>query len=298
MTEQPANTPKKTQNPQNNPTEPARPKLPLAITTLIVAALGTGLARYFDRLDSALFFVGLPCLLAFGIGSLPGKPGWGRIVQVVTVITLLISALLHENSFCLLLASPVILAATWVGWKITRLTKRRHQALILPVIALIACEGITSSAQTFPHQTATASTTVPATCQDVHARLAAGPKPQPGDRATLLTVAPYPTPKKGTGTGMELADEWQITIAKGTVNSTITNHSENALTFTVTEDTSKANRWVVLESGTITWTPTEAGCHVDLAIDYRRKLNPGFWFGPVTQAFMTAGTDTFLASLT
>lgn len=34
-----------------------------------------------------------------------------------------------------------------------------------------------------------------------------------------------------------------------------------------------------------------------MRIDYTRKLDPSFWFGPVTDVFMDAGADAFLAGL-
>lgn len=280
------------------PAEPRTNKRKLALLVCAAAVIGLVCAAYFDRLDSALLFVGIPCLLAFGIGTLPSKPGWGRVLQVVMVCTLLASAILHEAAFCLLLASPIVACAALAGWWLANTAKKRHQIVALPIVLLVASEGAFPDWQLAAGQTARASTILTSDCATVETRLRQGPLPEPSDRQGVLKIAPYPTPTGGSGTGFTTGHTWQLNIGGGTINSVITERSSSAVKFVVTENSSMTNRWVEVESGVVRWVPVQQGCEVELAVQYRRKLAPAVWFGPVTGVFMRAGVGSFLASLT
>src|SRR5690606_13865543 len=88
---------------------PYRSRLVLLLVAVVpVAVAATLLAASIDRLDTALFFVGVPCVLALVVGLLPGESSAAGLFQAVTVSLLLVSAFLHEGALCVLLVSPLV----------------------------------------------------------------------------------------------------------------------------------------------------------------------------------------------
>lgn len=274
--------------------------------TVAVGLAGTAVAASLDRLDTALLFVGVPCLMALAAGLLPARTSWGQVFQVVTVALLLGSALLHEGALCVLLAAPLVYGAAGAGYGLVRLVRgdRGHRAVLLPGLALVALslEGVAPGLRVSPEQDATATRTVEASCATFEQALARGPRFAPEDRGLLLRLAKYPTPSTGASTsssadGLTVGDTWELQMPDGVISTRVTEATHGRMAFTVLGDTARTTRWVTLHGGTLTWQASERGCRTHLVIDYRRHLDPAFWFGPITETFMNAGADTLLAGL-
>lgn len=272
---------------------------PLAAVVICVALAGLALAWHFDRLDSALLFVGVPCLLAYGVGLLPGANTFARVMQATTIVLLLASALLHEGAFCMVLAAPILYGAAAAGWWLT--TKRRTQhALALPLLMLLATEGITPGARVLPHGTAEATTSVPVSCETAVARLGAsasvGELPSTA-LPSVLRVAPYRPPLALSGSGFEQGSRWSLATKHGAFVTSVERQDSSSVRFNVVEDTTHLAANVTITGGTLAWEPTAEGCLLRATVDYDRKLDPGVWFGPVTDVFMSAGVEAFAGVL-
>lgn len=289
-------------HPDPGPADPP-PHGPGRTALLVAAVAATGLMGVLisvrlGRADSALLFVGVPVLLALALGRLRLQ-GAGVVFQVVTVVLLLSSALLHEGAICVLLASPIVYGSAFAVFGMVRASgswAARH-ALAPVVLVVVALEGVTPGVRVDPVQRAEASTVLAPTCVQLEQALQRGPRPDAAQRGWLLDTAGYPTPTAATGTGLAVGDTWELTSAGGTITTEVVASAPGALDFEVVSDTSKTQRWVGLRGGELRWSRTDEGCRADLAVDYERRLDPGLWFGPVSAVFMDAGARAFLRGL-
>lgn len=279
---------------------PARARtLGLSVVVGLVGLAGVGIAAATDRLDTALLFVGVPCLLAFAIGMVRGRGGWGQVFQVLTVVLLLAAAVLQEGAICVALTAPLVYGVAGLVYAAAAHERRRSGSLVLlPVVALVLVEGVLPGTRIHPDQRAEAERVVAARCTDFEAALARGPRIDADtDRPLLLRVLRYPTPTAATGQGLAPGDRWILTLADGEVRTHVTERRGSALRFALDEDTTKLRKWAAVRSGELAWRDGPDGCRATLTIDYERRLDPAFWFGPVTAAFMDAGAAAFLAGL-
>jgi hypothetical protein len=290
------------QHPGQPDPPPRRGGTTLALVVLVaaVALAGVALAGATDRLDTALLFVGVPCALALGIALVPRQGGAGATAfQATTVVLLLASALLHEGALCVLIASPLVYGTVGLVLGLVHLVRRgstRHLAAA-PVLAVVLLEGSVPGVRVHPEQQAEASRVVAADCADFVAALDRGPRMAEADRGRLLTWAKYPTPVAATGSGLEVGDTWELAMPAGAIATEVVERTTYRVDFAVTADTARTTRWVVLRTGSVRWAQTDGGCRATLRVDYTRKLDPSFWFGPVTDLFMNAGAATLLNAL-
>src|SRR5690606_12902733 len=176
--------------------------VPVAITATVVATL-------LGRLDTALFFVGLPALLTFLVGMIPGEKGAGQLFQAITVALLLVSAFLHEGALCVLIVSPLVYGVAFAIHELVQVTRRagkgqsagpntRHA--VGGLFLLLALEGVVPGLRINPIQEVSADRIVASDCSDFTDALARGPQFDPTqDRGLLLRVAQYPTPTAAKG---------------------------------------------------------------------------------------------------
>lgn len=279
---------------------PFRSRLALMLVAVMpVAIAATVLAAAIGRLDTALFFVGVPCLLALVVGLLPGESSAAELFQAVTVSLLLVAAFLHEGALCVLLVSPLVYGLAFACYGVMKLAERHSQRFgIGALLVLAALEGTTPGLRISPQHQVTAERIVAVDCADFEAALARGPQiDQDADRGWLLQLAQYPTPTVATGTGLDLGDTWELSMPAGSISTEIAQSGPGRLVFDVTADDARTTRWVTLHRGALTWQQTDAGCGAEISLTYVRDLDPAFWFGPLSEIFMSAGADAFLAGL-
>lgn len=290
------------QHPGRPDPPPRRRGTTTALVALVVAVAlaGVALAAATGRLDSAVLFVGVPCLLALGIALVPSDRDSGATAfRATTVVLLLSAALLHEGALCVLIAAPLVYGVVGLVLGLARLVRRgrtRHLAAA-PLLALVLLEGVVPGARVHPVQQAEASRVVAPTCAAFVAALDRGPRFAESDRAPVLRWALYPTPVAAEGSGLDVGDTWELAMPAGSITTRVVDRSAYRLGFEVTGDSARTTRWVALHTGDVSWTQTAAGCRATLRIDYTRRLDPSFWFGPVTDLFMDAGAATFLHGL-
>lgn len=278
--------------------------VPLPGLLVLVVPIGVAavlLSAATDRLDSALLFVGTPLLLALLVAAVPSSGASSAIFQVVTIVLLLTSALLHEGALCVLIASPLVYGVAFLVLWIARGVDGRQRLAIAPLFLLVALEGVVPGLRANPDQQVSADHVVAADCAHFEKALERGPQFAPENRGWLLDLAQYPTPvgadHDGDGTGLEVGDAWTLAMPSGSITTEVTGREEQRINFEVTEDSARTERWVTLEHASLTWQETARGCTATVRIDFTRHLDPSFYFGPVTHVFMSAGADAFLRGL-
>ncbi|MBM6402832.1 hypothetical protein JQN72_01050 [Phycicoccus sp. CSK15P-2] len=283
-----------------DPPPTSRSRLVLLLLVVVLVGMGgVGIAAAFDRLDSALLFVGVPCLLAFLVGTVRGRGGWGSLFQTLTVVLLLASALLQEAAVCVLLAAPFVYGVAALVYGIVVAQRRPTGSFALaPVLLVVLVEGVLPGTRIHPEQSSAAERVVATDCATFESALLRGPRIDPeADRGALLRVFPYPTPTAASGRGLEVGDGWELTVAGGTVRTRVVERASGHLRFAVVDDTSRLGRWVGVRAGSLDWQESGDRCTATMQVDYERRLDPALWFGPVSDVFMHAGVDAFLAGL-
>lgn len=282
---------------------PLGPRSLLVLAAVVpVAVVATLLAVATGTLDTALFFIGVPCLVAFLVGVLPTRSSAGTVFQVVTVVLLLVSAFLHEGALCVFLVSPLVYGAAFAVHGIVRGVQRASARYALgSLLVVLALEGVVPGLRISPHQSVDAERVVAPECAEFEEALARGPQFAEGDRVLALRLAQYPVPTAADGAGLEVGDTWELTMPAGSISTRVTAREESAaggrIDFAVTHDGARTTRWVTLTDATLGWRQRDEGCVASVRLDYDRDLDPAFWFAPLTEFFMGAGASTFLAGL-
>ncbi|BBH67698.1 hypothetical protein ACTI_43830 [Actinoplanes sp. OR16] len=279
----------------------------IALAALIVA-VGVGFfvaTVRSGRADSALLFVVLPVGLAAALALTPGRSTHGRVFRLTTIGLLLAAVALHEGAICVVLAAPLVYTVAHV---ITALVRRfgRNPALrvLLPIPLLLAgVEGVQPDWRIDPDQSVRVSRDVAIDPIMMPALLAAGPQPQEA-RPLALRVLGVPTPAHVHGTGLDVGDQWMFGYhgsshgPGGQIVTEVVDAGPQAVTFAIREDSSITGRWVGMRTATLSWRAgAHGGTRVSLRIDYRRGLDPSWYFGPLQDRFMHAGAEHFLNML-
>ena len=285
----------------------------LAGVVLFVVTVRSG------RGDSALLFVGLPIAVAAGLALTPGRSTHGRVFRLTTIGLLLAAVALHEGAICVVLAAPLVYAVAHGTAALVRAVRTAEHRLrvLLPLPLLLAgMEGVQPEWRVQPDESVEVSRVVTADPATVAGRVAAGPQPV-AVRPLALRLLAVPTPEHVHGSGLAAGDRWMFGYhgsAHGPGGQIVTEVRESGpheVTFTVLEDSSITGRWVRMRAATLSWRPAGAQqtgvmpqtgaapqTEVTLRIDYRRGLDPSWYFGPLQDRFMHAGAAHMLDMLT
>ncbi len=289
------------------------------VLVAFAALLAVRVTRFGGLDQTALFYVGLPALLALlVILFCRVRSAVGAAMTVTTLGLLLAGPLLGEGMVCLVIAAPliygVVALVTWVGATVFRADRRHPNALVaVPILFALAMEGVGGFSLLPREATGTGSVLVNTAPDDVAAALAAPPEYGP-QSAFLLRAVPFPEPVQAVGAGLDTGDTRLVhftprrTLALGAdptprrLELEIVESESRAdggrVVFEVTEDTTFAN-WMEMERAVATWqseTVPGAGERTRLTweIEYQRTYDPSWYFGPV-QAYATGLAADYLA---
>ncbi|MEV6342237.1 hypothetical protein [Actinoplanes sp. NPDC051851] len=261
------------------------------------------------RGDSALLFVVLPTVLAAALSLEPGKTTHGSVFRLTTIGLLLAAVALHEGAICVVLAAPLVYAVahgvTLMVQAVKEAPRRPLPVLIpLPLLLVGGVEGVNPQWRVHPEQSVEVSRVVALAPEQVAAMLEAGPQPV-GTRQWSLRMLGVPVPDHVHGDGLEPGDRWTFAYhgsahgPGGDIVTEVRDAGAGRVTFAVLEDTAITGRWVGLRDATLGWHAAGAGrTEVTLRIDYRRGLDPSWYFGPLQDRLMHAGAEHLLDMLT
>ncbi|MCI4063806.1 hypothetical protein MRQ36_14905 [Micromonospora sp. R77] len=255
------------------------------------------------RADSALLFVGLPVLLAAGLALTPGRTAHGRVFVVTTIVLLLAAVALHEGAVCVVLAAPLVYAVvhgTTALLRALRKSSRAYAIVAVPLLLLPGLEGTGLGPRVSPGQRVEVVRVVALPADQVAARLTAGPHPEPA-RSVPLRMLGVPMPGRITGDGLAAGDRWMFGYhgsahgPGGHLVAEVEAREAQHVAFRFVEDTSITARWFTWQHADVRWRAVDPGhTEVTVVVDYRRGLDPSWYFGPLQQFLLGAGVGHLL----
>lgn len=255
--------------------------------------------------QTALMFIGLPTFLAICL-STTNKPtsATGTVCKGITMFLLLLAILAIEGVICILIAAPLFyLVGGIIGALVDYInskgsSKKGPYCIAVGLLLAFSLEGTNDTLSfgreeriSVTHQTSLSLT-------EARAKIAQGPEFDLEELPMFLKMG-FPMPKKISGHGIQQGDQWSIHFAGGEGSPgdlvvEITESSARKITFTNIGDTSHIAHW--LHWKTITWilTENEHGTQIDLHLEYRRDLDPAWYFKPVERYGVRKAGEYFI----
>ncbi|GLW09105.1 hypothetical protein Misp01_42340 [Microtetraspora sp. NBRC 13810] len=279
--------------PERGPQREARWTLAGVLAALFAAMLLYRVLHEGHLEQTALFYVGLPAVIAVTVALTVRPRGTtGMIMASMTVALALAGPLLGEGIVCLVMAAPLFyLVGAFVGVFIDHDRRRgsgpggkgQISLLVAPLIVAAALEGTVAS---LPRDNEVTVSRAIGSAADVERALAAEPRFGPFDSAFLRLG--FPLPLRSEGTGLDLGDTRTITftprrslgigapLEPRSMTLRVSERSPGRVVFAVVEDTTLA-RWLDLRQAVFDWR----GGRLEVTLGYRRTFDPGWYFGPL-----------------
>jgi hypothetical protein len=263
----------------------ARRTLLGVLAALFVAMLAYKILKAGHLEQTALFYVGIPALIALTVvATARPRSTVGTIMVTITVGLALAGPLLDEGVVCLVVAAPLFyLCGAIVGViaDLARRNKGMQALLVLPL--LFSVEGAVAS---LPRGGEVTATRFAPAGTDLSRALAAAPVFGPV-RSPLLRLK-FPKPVRAEGAGIEPGATRHIdftprrslgigaTPTPRSMDLTVIRHAPGLVVFAITRDTTLA-RWLRFSEAEFRWQ----GSRLSVTLRYRRTFDPAWYFGPV-----------------
>lgn len=285
------------------PSPSARRKLAAVLAALFLATLIYKVLHVGQLEQTALFYVGLPAVLAITVALVATPRSMtGLIMWTITVAILLSGPLLNEGIVCLIFAAPLFYGlGALLGLSIDHVWARRRpgaQALLAIPLLLMAMEGTVYNLGRAAEASATRF--VPAPPRQVEAALAAVPEFHRPE--SLFLRLRFPRPVRASGTGLDPGDQRVIEFtprqplgigaspAPRSMTLQVSDRSPGRVVFRVVADSTLA-KWLDLYEAEVAWHAVEGGTELRWTLRYRRTFDPAWYFGPIQHYGMTEAAD-------
>ncbi len=251
---------------------------------------------------SALLYVSIPYTLALIIAAVrpyaPNTKWYHKYLGFLTdtlIVFLASSLVLREGFICVLLFLPILFIGTALAFLTEWLSDHRsrrvkHLGLALPLIVLVS--GLEGTHQTLSfdrEETVKISATSTLPVEHLRRNLTL-PIDLRRERNWLLAVFPMPYEIDSGAfhigaihTAKTRYHRWFVNNThEGEVRLQITQLSDHHLQTRIVHDTSYFSNYLTLKGSAIHLSPLPAGgTRIDLTIEYRRKLDPAWYFAPI-----------------
>lgn len=276
-----------------SPIQSAQPT-PRARWTVVAIALALAagsvvyrLAHWGDVASTGVLFVGIPTTIAVVLAlSSPARTLTGQAIKA-TAIGLALSAIVFaEGLVCIAMAAPLFfLLAAGVAKAIDALRRRGHGdvralgVVVLPFL-LLSLEGTTEATSFDRTGAVTAERVVNALADEVREKLAS--EPDYYEEVPHLFRAGFPTPVSGSGSGLEVGDEREVTFTVGGFVVRVASSEAGRVVFERVSDTTPIADWVEVGDSVVRWEEIAPGrTRIRWTMHYVRVLDPVWYFGPL-----------------
>ena len=278
---------------------------PVALLLLIGAAsVAVRILSHYEFESTALLYIGLPYLIALAIAVLRPEKSTRRWwheyrdgLLSALVVMLGSSIVLFEGFVCVLFFLPiylfvftfVFLARWYIVWR--ERNRSTSGGSVLPLLfVVLSLEGTTPTLTVDRDNSVSAvKTTVLSRVQVL--RNLAKPIDLKTDRHWMLSI--FPMPHEIVAGSLNVGDIHRVRTRyrrwffanthEGEMRLEIAEVSPNRVRTRIIEDSTFFATYLETKGTEITLTPTAEGTRIALRIDYRRKLDPSWYFQPLQQ---------------
>jgi hypothetical protein len=293
---------------------PSQIRNALFVLSLGIAFALYGALRLTHVQNTAGLYVGLPLLLAVFVSLIETENIMATAMKVLTIALLLSPILVGEGFICVIMASPILFAVTFLVVVLIRLIRKGinddetpfKSSTALFLMFLLSLEGTTPATTLDRHNQVSVERVVPLSVAEVKQALAATPKfdKRPDGFLTWL----FQPPSKVIGSGLSVGDRRTITMTynKWIVTNAwvgdeifeVAKSGKDSVTFKLVEDKSYMDLYLQWQEASAQWQEVDAHhTKVKVTIDYLRKLDPSWYFGPMERSAVTDAAQTMLDSL-
>lgn len=258
---------------------------------------------------SSALYVGIPALLAIGLSFVPTpRSVTGSILLWTTLGMLAVGVLALEGFICILVALPFFLAIGFIiGIFIDKarareeVTKTRFS--LIAILGILSLEGTHESLSFGRSESVTLKRTIPLSPDVFQKKLAQGPTFNNAE-IPLFLRAGFPVPLTSSGGGdREVGTRWSIPFDHGeetprVLTVEISESTPHSMTLVPIGDDTEIGKWISWERIRWKWNETSDGStKVELTFQFRRNLDPAFYFGPIQRFGVGQAGEYFLDSI-
>lgn len=259
---------------------------------------------------TGLMFIGIPVVLAVLLAFTPkAKTAKGAIVKGLAIVLLTAAPLAGEGYLCILFASPLFFAVGLVtGACLDYARKKQREDKGRSVFAWawlallpMALEGVTPTLSFGRSERVEAVRVVRAAPAQVEQALAAGLRPEtplPG----FLRIG-FPRPLAVQGTGLRVGDLRRMHFSgaegdgPGDLVMRVAASGPGYVRFERVSDETHLRQWMAWEVSEVRWHEVAPGqSEVRWTIQYARRLDPAWYFGPWERFAVKQAADYLIAA--
>lgn len=295
--------------PSKKPRGPLRGLQKLLLLVLVIVAVSgivLSVLRHHHLEASAAFYIGLPALLTYlMIMTQRSSSAVGATLKGMTIGLLLSAPLLQEGFLCIIFAAPLFyVVGVVVALIVDSLRKRStklpaYPALFLVMIAMF--EGTHEDLSFAREYQVRAERIIEASPEAVAAQLAQSPD-FAASKPFFLRLFPFPQVAEHEGVEVGQSQRLHFTYYKhiwfnaqeGDLQFEVTERSDHHIASRVLSDSSYLNTYMDWKRSTVSWQAVdETHTRVVWELQYTRKLDPAWYFGPL-EYFVAAQTADML----
>ncbi len=284
-----------------------------SLVIIVIAGLFITFTRTYGVSETALFYIGLPAILAIGlIMTKRGSSPMLRTMKGITLGILLSGPILQEGFICMIMAAPIFYAVgALVAWAIGKQdAKKRNQLKTFApfvILLLMSLEG-THPNLSFPRENVvTVSKLVNLSVEQLVSNLNQ-PVNYGKDAALFLKLFPFPEVTRHDGA--EVGDRQSLhfiyrrhfvsdrNVHEGDIVFEITERDDTHIKSSIISDSSYLSTYMVWKTSEVQWQPiNKHQTQVTWIISYDRKLDPAWYFGPLEKFVTELAAETLIDSV-
>ncbi len=278
----------------------------IGIIAAVTAASLVYRALYAGGLEqTSAMFIGLPAFLALLL-VVVGRPQTSMgVAMMATTLALLISGIiLSEGMVCILMAAPLFYLVTFLVVFAVERSRAKNRggrvelALLLP-LAAFSLEGVLPGFEFSRDERVEMEILLPMSAIEFEAALG---EPPVFDEPVPWALRPgFPRPVRTSGRGLEVGDQRQVDFAAGddmaSMRFEIVDRGEGRVRMALERDETPIAHWLTWKETRITWAQEGDGTLVRLTLDFRRELDPFWYFAPLERGAVKMAGEYLLESM-
>jgi hypothetical protein len=259
-------------------------------TTVLIACLLYQFLDYQTLKHSAALFIGIPLFMSITLATNKQTKHQTLHIMLGLSLGLLASFLyLNEGSFCVPMTAPLFLVTGFiVSYSFCKFRQSAYTkpVYILPVILLsiLSVEGINSFTSFNRYESVQYSKVTSLTPLQIQKSLSENKQ---FTNIPLLLSWGFPQPQQIVSSGNSIGDSRTVYFSggegkPGNTIFTITNRTSNSIEYSLLKDESHISHWLKWKTSVVNWETLASGkSRITWTINYERKLDPSWYFGPL-----------------